>query len=351
MKESIRGASLVVLLIAICFGLVSMRPSFSSLVLEAALFLFSLYALVKAADVFTDASVHLGGILGLSHLGTGILIIAIGTSAPELFSSIGAAIEGEPEMVIGNVLGTVVANSLLGIGCGAMIASYALTVHKDVFGTQMSVFLTAVILVLGSLYDGVLSWYEGALMLVVLVFYLNDAVKNTKGIDEGIATEIHKDNEEPHSNKNKADIAGSFVLLVVSLAALFFSGDFVVSSLIEGGTLLDVSRAKLATTVLAIGTSIPEIATAIMLVRKKKVDALFGEIIGSNIFGLLGILGSISLFGSLAMRADMLIFLLASLFFMFIITSVIMNDRHINRIEGVSLVSLFVVFTIQLVNL
>ncbi len=260
MKNHLKGVALVIISLVICYLMMSLRASHGSIVLEGLIFFVSLFALVKAAGVFTLLSTSLGDYLGISKLATGILIIAIGTSAPELFASIGAAIQGQPEMVVGNVLGTIVANSLLGIGCGALAASTALTVHKDVFGTQMSTFLAAIFLALGGLYDGVLVWYEGAILVIVLGFYLHHVIKTSNSSDN-IADTSHDTHTPDEANEHP--IPYLIILLVVSLAALFASGDYVVSSLIEGAIILDYSSTKLATSILAVGTSIPEIATAI----------------------------------------------------------------------------------------
>jgi cation:H+ antiporter len=344
-KKQVKNTVMMAIPLALCFMLVFLRSTYGSIYLEFVIFSIALYALVKAADVFTELSVVLGGILGFSKLATGILIIAIGTSAPEVFASIGATIQERPDMVLGTIFGTIVANSLLGIGCGALAAKISLTVHKDVFGTQMSIFLAAIFLVFGSLYDGVLSNYEGAIFVIVLALYLYHVIKDSKGSDN------KKQNHDSNDKNESSSIIPLVSFLIISLIALFISGDIIVSSLIEGATILEISGAKLATSILAIGTSIPEIATAIALVKQNNADSLFGEIIGSNIFGLLGILGGISLFTPLSMKIDLLVFLGISVLFMFLITNVIMNDKKINRIEGVSLISLFAVFTIQLVNL
>ena len=342
MKETVKSTSLVLLGLAISYALIYLRPQFDSIVLEGLIFTVGLYVLVVAASVFTTMSVALGDLLGLSKLGTGILIIAIGTSAPELFASISAAIQSQPEMVVGNVLGTVVANCLLGIGFGALVATVPLTVHRDVFGTQMSVFLVAVLLAIGSLYDGAIQYYEGIVMLVLLAFYLHYVVRSSRAEAENEASDEDADEHPP--------ILVLMGFLAINLAALFLSGDVVISALVEAASILNYSGAILATSLLAVGTSIPEIATAIALVRQNNADSLFGEIIGSNIFDLLGIFGIISLFSELTMRTGLLEFLLISLLVMFIVTSIIMNDKKITRIEGVSLLSLFVLFTIQLVN-
>ena len=180
-------------------------------------------------------------------------------------------------------------------------------------------------------------------MVVLLVCYLCYVIKSPN--NDNVVTE-----DSNHSEKAESSMLGIVVLLTINLGALFVSGDFVISSLIESAKLLGLSDTKLATSVLAVGTSIPEIATAIVLVRQNNADSLFGEIIGSNIFDLLGILGVISLFGNLSIDSNLLVFLSVSIFLMFLVTSTIMNDKRINRLEGISLISLFVIFTIQLVN-
>ncbi len=349
MQHHVRPLALIAF--ALLLGYLLTLFTGTSLVVDVLLFACSLFALVKSADIFTRLASVLGNRLGISRLATGILIIAIGTSAPELFASIGAALQNQPEMVVGNVLGTIIANSLLGIGCGAIAASTTLTVHNNVFGTQMSLFLVAILLALGSLYDGVLIWYEGLILLLVLGFYLHHVMRYS----DAPAIEHDADDLEPDDLSEPADIASPFIYLIpsllISLSALFLSGDLVVSALIQGAETLDISSTKLAASILAVGTSIPEIATAIALVRQNNADGLFGEIIGSNIFDTLGILGLIALFTPLTLAADLLLYLGGSVFMMFIITMMIMNDREINRLEGVSLIALFSLFTLQLVSL
>lgn len=323
----------------------SLRPEGGFLPLEAGVFALAIYALVKAADNFTKSAVHIGQKLGMGKLETGVLIIAIGTSAPEFFSSIAAAIENRPHMVIGNVLGTVIANTLLGIGCAALFAKKPLEVHNDVFGTQMSVLFAAILLALGALYDGKLYDYEAIILLSMLIVYLWGVLKGNQAVPVDIS-EFEEDAAEAEKPTTL-----EFVLLVGNLFGLFFAGDLVVSSLIESATILDLAEAKLATSILAIGTSIPEIATAIALVRQGNPDSLFGEIIGSNIIDILGIFGAIGLFQTLTMEPDLLLFLSISMLVTFVMMKAIMNDKRINRVEGYAIVAIFVVFTGQLASL
>lgn len=340
-RQHKKNSVINILAIALGFALVALRDALG-LPLEVGLFVLSLVVLVRAADVFTDMAVLVGERLGLSKLNTGILIIAIGTSAPELFSSIAAAIQNQPEMVVGNVLGTVIANCLLGIGIASLFAKQALDVHPEVLATQMTIFLVSVLLVGMSLYDGSFSRAEGAVLLVVLVFYLRYNILYS-------SEEVIESPEEMHDDGAKSQSMGMLlVLLLINLTLLFISGEFVVSSLANSAQALGLSSAKLATSLLAIGTSIPEIATAIMLVRKNNADSLFGEIIGSNIFDFLGIFGIIAVVKPIVMSGPLLNFLLISTLVTFLLLFVIMNDRKVRHLEGVAMLALFAGFLLQL---
>lgn len=347
LKQHKKNSLINMIAIAIGFGLVVLRNDLPGLPLEIGIFIISLVILVRAADVFTDIAVVVGEKLGLSKLNTGILIIAIGTSAPELFASIGAAIQNQPEMVVGNVLGTVIANCLLGIGIATLFAKQALDVHREVLATQMSVFLASVLLTGISLYDGHFSRIEGIVLLVVLGFYLRYNIKFTSGSSIDLPEEI----KEHATTESTVPMPLLLLLLLINLSLLFISGDFVVSSLSNGAALMGLSSAKLATSLLAIGTSIPEIATAIMLVRKNNTDSLFGEIIGSNIFDFLGIFGVIALIKPITMSGPLLDFLLISSVATFILLYVVMNDRKIRKLEGIAMLAFFTGFLIQLANL
>ena len=339
MRNEAKSTAVNILAIGLAYLLINVRENIQSIFSESIIFAISAYALVKSADIFTELAVFVGDSFGLSRLATGTLIIAIGTSAPELFASVGAAMQNQPDMVVGNVLGTVIANCLLGIGFGVMFAERALVVHGNVVGWKMSVFLAAILLALVGLFDGSLDYYEGALMLPLLVYYLIFVYKTNKSDDNN----DHLD--------NRKFLVGPIALLILNLSILFTSGDFVVSSLIEVSKFLDFSSAILATSVLAVSTSIPEIATAIALVKQNNADSLFGEIIGSNIFDILGIFGFISLFGTLTMDSNLLFYLSISMIGAYILVSVVMHDKSINRIEGFALVLLFTAFTIQLINI
>ena len=133
------------LILASCYLLQLYASSISTLAVSLVICFISIFALISTADVFTRLSTSLGDKIGLGRFAAGVLIVAVGTSAPESFSSIAAAMQNKPHMVVGNVLGTVIANTLLRIGLGALFSHGVLPIHKEVFGTQMSIFLSSII--------------------------------------------------------------------------------------------------------------------------------------------------------------------------------------------------------------
>ncbi len=176
---------------------------------------------------------------------------------------------------------------------------------------------------------------------MVLGFYLRYNIVYANDATIELPEDMHQ------SDENHQPMLLLFVMLVINLVCLFLSGDFVVSSLSNGADLLGLSSAKLATSLLAIGTSIPEIATAIMLVRKNNTDSLFGEIIGSNIFDYLGIFGVIALIKPIAMSGALLDYLLIFTIGSYGLLYVVMNGRKIQNVEGIALLALFAGFLIQ----
>ena len=309
----------------------------NSILLSTLIFCLSMFVLTISANEFTERSVELGDGLGLSHLATGALIISIGTSAPEIFSSVGAIVNDQPSLIIGNVYGTIIANTLLGIGLASILATKPIAVHSEVVGTHSVVFLGACFLTIFCLYDGALGYIDSIAVFICFFMYVSMCAKDR--------------DVEASQNVGQGALVLPLAVGILCLLILFRSGDVVVASMISSAVLLGLPEIKVATTVLAIGTSIPEIVSAIVLSIKGRVDSLFGEIIGSNLIALLGIFGFAGFFAGVALSGPILIFLLVSVAVTGIITFVMMSDSKIIRIEGSILVLMFVVWVSILVGL
>jgi cation:H+ antiporter len=301
-----------------------------------------LIGLLLAADVFSAFSLLLGQRLKLSQFAAGTLIIAIGTSAPELFSSFAAALKNETPIIVGNTYGTVIANTLLGLGAGAIVARN-LKISRVVIGSQLPIFVGTVLLSAGMFYDLKITFVESLILLVFLAVYLMHTIKlpGKATVGTGIIRE----------RKNHIHIIIVISILLFSLFGLYYISDAFIEHLIVTSDLLGISSAKLATSVLAIGTSLPEILVAIQLARKKEIDGLFGGIIGSNIFDILGIFGVCGLINPIMIDQSFLIFLLLSLASVLIIIITIAKDRRIELVEGILLLFLFVQFIIIIIEI
>lgn len=329
--------ALIVLATGVAEAMVSLTDFHNSIIYSMIIFAIALVVLSWAADIFAETALRIGDHLGLSGLATGVLIISLGTSAPEIFSSLGAIMNDSPKLVVGNVLGTVIANTLLGIGVAAVVSKTSMTVHEDVVGTQMAIFMGACVIVVLSFMDGQLGKMEAILMACVFFLYIGSSAKSGRKEDH-IRGKLNKD-----------DII-SLGVGIVCLILLFRSGDLVISSMISGAVLLGFSEIKVATTVLAIGTSIPEVATAFSLARRGKVDAIFGEILGSNIIALMAIFGFGGLIATIAMPGALLWFLLGSTVGTAVLTYVIIADHKVNKLEGFMFLAIFAIWIQILVN-
>ena len=235
-------------------------------------------------------------------------------------------------------------NTLLGIGAAAVVARAPMDVHVDVLGIKIPVFFGALFLVAASFYDGILGKFEGGMLLIFMGFYLHNIIKRTRA---------SKDESEKREPGEYADlpVAMVFIVLLVALGTLFLSGDWIVASVLETSEHFGFSSVKLATTVVAVGTSIPELITAIILVLKNEHDTLFGEIIGSNIFDLVGIFGICAFITPMTMSGELLWFLVGSILVGLFLLTAIVTDRKVGRVEGVLFLLLFVQFNNILINL
>ena len=323
----------------------------SSVFAHAAVLLpISIFLLAFAADVFTDNALLIGRKYGLSGLSIGIFIIAIGTSAPEIFSSIGAFLEERGDVVIGNVIGTVIANTLLGIGAAALFARSALTAHKEVVGTQIVAFAGGTLLIAVASLDGKFDRFEAAILATLLIIYLVSIDLKEEENDEHHDSEIliHSKTTSLQSTLSTLIALG---VMVLSLIVLFRSGSFAVDSLISASVQLGLPEVKVATIVLAIGTSIPEIATAISLARKGEVDSIFGEIIGSNMIAIFGILGVLGVISPLMLGAPLIYYLSFSLVAVGFYASLVVADSKVVRLEGAIMLGGFLVWAYVLAGI
>lgn len=248
-------------------------------VLSAGAMAFGLYLLIKGGDWTVDAAVFVAERTGLSPLFIGATIVSFGTSVPELFTSVNANISGFPGISLGNVLGSNVANILLVLGATAIV--FTITAKpKDLIKDLGMMLLATAIMTYGVLTDSFTQGF-GLLMFAILVAFVYYQYK-TDSLD------LEEDDDE--GERGIATMQSAILILLGGLAALAVGSELLVQGAVQTGTAIGVPEAIIGMTVVAFGTSLPELSTCLAAARKQSVGLILGNIIGSNTFNILSIL-------------------------------------------------------------
>lgn len=287
--------------------------------------------LVFAADFLVRGSVSLAQRLNVHSLIIGLTVVAFGTSAPELLVGIDAVLTDVPTLALGNVVGSNIANIWLVLGVPAVIAPMACNAPK--FTRNMMIMLASTFAFIALAFTGVFDWRSGLLLLVLLAGFIRYTGRRTDdAIDyEKVLAEIEGVPDEPDS-KNVA-----ITLIVSGIIGLVVGAHILVQGSVEIARDLGVSEALIGLTLVAIGTSLPELVTAIVAALRGHCDVAFGNVIGSNIFNLLGIIGVSSLIGRIPvpdffLEVDLWVMALAALSLL----PFALMRRHIGRKSGIA---------------
>lgn len=253
------------------------------MLMEFTLLVLGIIAITFAADIFVDGASGLARILGISPLLIGLTIVALGTSAPEIFVAITSAYRGNIGLAIGNVLGSNIANIALVLGLCACFKP--LIIHSTLLKKEYPILLITTLTAWLLLRDSNLSYLDGVILLlgliILLAWLIYTGIKNSNA---KIADEYQQGLTFEHK---KIKILGK---LLLGLILLPVSSEIIVSNASAIANYLQISELVIGLTVIAIGTSLPEIATAIAATIKNEHDLLIGNIIGSNLFNILAVL-------------------------------------------------------------
>ncbi|MAO24892.1 MAG: sodium:calcium antiporter [Phycisphaerae bacterium] len=252
----------------------------SQLFLEILGLVAGLAILIVGADLLVRGAAQLARVLGLSPFAIGVTVVAFGTSAPELFASIGAALLDVEELAIGNVVGSNIANILLILGAGAIIAPIG--IHRRVRLVELPIMLVITGLTVGLLLDSKLTRVDGALLAAGLIGYVVFIVRSHR-----VEIEHEGDEVVTHPKSAWLDVG----MVVLGIVALGLGARALVFGATGVALRVGVSEGIVGTTVVALGTSLPELAATIRSVMAKQSDIAVGNVVGSNIFNLLSVLG------------------------------------------------------------
>ena len=253
------------------------------------MFVGGLVLLVLGANALVRGASKLALSFGISPLVVGLTIVAFGTSAPEVAVSVGAVLDGRTDIAIGNVVGSNIFNVLFIMGISSLIAQ--LIVNIQIKRQEVPIMLGASLLLLALGLDGTLSFLDGAVLFVLLVgytvFLVVQSRRETQAAKDGYAAEVMPAEAGAWDDK----LPMQLLLIVVGLAALVFGSEYLVTAAVSFAKAMGVSDLVIGLTIVAAGTSMPEVATSITAAIKGERDIAVGNVVGSNTFNILGCLG------------------------------------------------------------
>ena len=311
------------------------------MLMDLVLTVFGLGILVVGGELTLRGAIGLARLLGVSAAMIGLTVVAFGTSAPELVVSLQATLDGSPDIAIGNVIGSNIANILLVLGVGALIAPLICdpgSVRRD--GTAM---MASMVLLAGLGLTGVINAWQGALMLVTLVAYVTWSYRLDRRNGTAVA-DLHAREVEETAG---VPVATWLVLLyvVVGLLALIGGAKLLVDGAIGVARAAGISEPVIGLSLVAIGTSLPELAATAVAAWRRHTDVAVGNVLGSNLFNVMLILGAASMASPLPIadefvRVDMWVMLGAGI----VLIPVMVTGWKISRGEGILLLILYTAY-------
>jgi cation:H+ antiporter len=363
------------------------------------IFAVSLFVLIKASDWFIDSSETLGFFLRLSPFIVGVAIVSVGTSLPELMSSITAVQEGSSEIVFGNVIGSNVANIFLITGVAAIVAG-KMDLKYDLTSVDLPLFVGSSFLLALMLFTGKYSIGEAILCLLAYGVYLvyttttsegdigsgtlavtnpletqveasvgaaavEGEVSEPSGEPQGVplSTASNPSSEDDQSANQAADTSAdnssekqafpfkALLLLIISVVFIYFGAKYTVESVVALSELLNIGKEIIAVSVLALGTSLPELSVSLVCVKRGSYDVAVGNVLGSNIFNALVVMAVPRFFGTLIIPKTTLIEGLLEMLCGTILMFFVVQDKQITRWEGYLFVIFYAWFIAQIFDL
>lgn len=305
--------------------------------------------LVWSADVFIDGAVALANKLNVPSFLIGVIILGLGTSAPEMIVSMLAALEGSPELALGNAYGSNIVNIALVLGATVLISP--IIIRKSIINRDMPLLLLVTAVAAWQLSDGILSNTDGIVLIVLLVVVLG--IQIILSLREG--NHEHEGDTVEETAKAEHSMAQGLGRLFLGLLVLILSSRAIVWGAIELATLWGLSELIIGLTIVAIGTSLPELVASLSAARKGEHDMALGNIIGSNVFNTLGVVGIAALIApitpsSIILSRDILAMGLLTLLLFAMCLFAFKTKRAFGRTSGTTLVLFFVGYTVWLIQ-
>ncbi|MCB0802273.1 MAG: calcium/sodium antiporter [Flavobacteriales bacterium] len=307
--------------------------------MEYLLLVTGFVVLILGGEFLVRGAVSLALKLNISPLVVGMTIVSFGTSAPELLVSIEAAITGHPDVSMGAVVGSNISNISLVLGLTVLI--FPISISKNTLKIDWPLMMVASILLYILCLDGVIDFKEGILFIAILASFTAWLFIKSRKKGEIVNADLDIDVEQ----SVKTNIWRDLLFLLLGFTGLFYGADWLIGSVVEIATNHGISEKLISVTVVAFGTSLPELVTSCMAAFRKETDISIGNLIGSNLFNILAILGITSLIEPIAVsdsinHFDMYYMLGISL----LVFPLMYFGRKVGRLKGLLLVSVYIIY-------
>ena len=307
------------------------------LFIELLLLAFGFLLLVKGADWFVEGSSGIADKFGIPQLVIGLTIVAMGTSAPEAAVSITAALKGNADITVGNVVGSNILNILIILGIASVITSIA--VAKTTIRYEIPIMLVATLVLLGCGYTGgTISFVEGIIMWVCFIAYLGYMFLMVKK-GEMQAEEIEA---------TDAPVWKLLIESVVGLVLVVWGSDVTVDAATNLAEMVGLSERFIGLTIVALGTSLPELFTSVIAARKGKADIAIGNIVGSNIFNILFVVGTSALIIPVVFASNFVIDCIVAILAGVILWACVFRTKKLTRVHGIFMLVCYLIYFLYL---
>ncbi len=308
------------------------------LLLQVVLLVLGFVMLIKGADWFVDGAASLAGKFGIPQLVIGLTIVAMGTSAPEAAVSISAALQDNAGITIGNVVGSNILNVLIILGLASVIIPIAVKKSTIKYEIPFTILVTGVLAVLG-LWDNKISTLEGVILWGLFILYLGYLFWMTK-----------KGEAEVEESESKLDkIWKMIVFILIGGGLIVWGSDVTVDAATSIAKFFNMSDQLIGLTIVALGTSLPELITSVTAAKKGNADIAIGNIVGSNIFNILFVVGTTALITPVVYAQSFLVDSIVAVVSMVLLLLLVLNkDKKLKRWGGAILLVGYVAYFVYL---
>ncbi len=306
------------------------------------LFLLGLILIIKGADIFIDCIVKIGKKTGISELILGATIVSFATTLPELTVSVFAAIDNHTTMSLGNAVGSIICNTGLILGLVALISPFS--VDKKMFLSKSSLLLICVLALMILGMDGSINRRDGVILILLLLFYM---YSNIKGVSEDKGRKLPRKEEKDSYNKVSGEHENMKITIffVIGLIMMVIGSRLLVDNGVKIASFMGIPQGIISLTVIALGTSLPELVSSLTAIRKRHHGISVGNILGANILNIVSVISISSLINDLPILAQNIrvdfIFMIVILLTLILPT---IKSGKVHRIQGITLLIAYIIY-------